>query len=635
MKKTLLLLSAVLLASSASFAQVRRSITVDSKTFSRTPALVEPKGMLTANEGEQKSMIFTYAGDLANCYSLQQNKNYVLLAFEIPVEDQQPFIGAQITGINITTGTTSTNTNGIRTAYAYVSEELNAVPATKTRTALPATGATLVPVTLKDPFTITGEKPIYVGYYFLYAANNYYLPVDEILTSESKNNNLVATISTLNDTPVFSNYSNEIGSLVLSATITGDNLPTNTVSVSDMSCPQLIPQDKFSYQFKVRNTGADNINSIVVKTSVGSVEIENTVNFNTPLKSNQSTIVTIADVPSPGLGSYVLSSKVIKVNGEVPAIMPELTANVDCLNKTFPTRVVIEEGTGTWCAWCPRGIVMMEYFKEHYPDWIRIGVHSGDRMAVSSYATMGSDYFDSYPTAVANRTLEVTVAGNAGSYYTPIADYFAQNPTFVDIKLAGSVSDDDKHINVEASVEFSKDVAASGEPYGLAFVIVEDNVGPYDQNNNYSGGEYGPMAGWENKSNPVSTVYDDVARYLDGYPSIAGSLAYNITSGEVVKYNRTIAIPTAVKNKSFRLVGLVVDNKSGNILNADQIELTKNASVGSITDDKTDIRIENGQILTDSSLRVYTLDGRQVNNNNLSGLYIIVVDGKAMKVFVK
>ena len=56
------------------------------------------------------------------------------------------------------------------------------------------------------------------------------------------------------------------------------------------------------------------------------------------------------------------------------------------LSQQTDKAVVIEEGTGTWCGWCPRGAVAMDYMVSTYPtDFIGIAVHNGDVMTVADY----------------------------------------------------------------------------------------------------------------------------------------------------------------------------------------------------------------------------------------------------------
>ncbi len=51
------------------------------------------------------------------------------------------------------------------------------------------------------------------------------------------------------------------------------------------------------------------------------------------------------------------------------------------LSEQLPKKVVIEEGTGTWCTWCPRGAVFMEQIATEFAEIaIPIAVHNSDPM---------------------------------------------------------------------------------------------------------------------------------------------------------------------------------------------------------------------------------------------------------------
>src|SRR6185436_18936209 len=45
-----------------------------------------------------------------------------------------------------------------------------------------------------------------------------------------------------------------------------------------------------------------------------------------------------------------------------------------------------EEGTGTWCGWCPRGAVYLDYMTSTYPaQFAGVAVHTSDVMTVPAY----------------------------------------------------------------------------------------------------------------------------------------------------------------------------------------------------------------------------------------------------------
>ena len=49
-------------------------------------------------------------------------------------------------------------------------------------------------------------------------------------------------------------------------------------------------------------------------------------------------------------------------------------------------RVVGEEATGTWCGWCPRGAVALNWMDHDYEGyWQGIAVHNGDPMSDADY----------------------------------------------------------------------------------------------------------------------------------------------------------------------------------------------------------------------------------------------------------
>ena len=65
-------------------------------------------------------------------------------------------------------------------------------------------------------------------------------------------------------------------------------------------------------------------------------------------------------------------------------------------------KVIVEEATGTWCGWCPRGTVWMDRMANRYPDhFIGIAVHNGDPMTDQEY----DDGLNAsaFPNAVVNR----------------------------------------------------------------------------------------------------------------------------------------------------------------------------------------------------------------------------------------
>ena len=105
----------------------------------------------------------------------------------------------------------------------------------------------------------------------------------------------------------------------------------------------------------------------------------------------------------------------------------------------------------------------------------------------------------------------------------------------------------------------------------MQYVLIEDHVGPYLQRNYFSGDSNHP---WGNKSGSVSTFYNDVARAIYPVGSDAervGVLPTEMRRGVPVSQTFHIFLPSSVQNASrLRIVGLLLDTQTGEILNADQ-----------------------------------------------------------------
>ncbi len=127
------------------------------------------------------------------------------------------------------------------------------------------------------------------------------------------------------------------------------------------------------------------------------------------------------------------------------------------------------------------------------------------------------------------------------------------------------------------------------------------------------------MNGWEKKNAKVSTVFKDVARYYDSYPGIANSLPATIEANSVNKYS--IELPLSnVKGNEYRVIALLTNAVTGEIINACQYSMTKDngAAVDSIGDEN-------------APAEYYDLTGRRVDNPT-KGIYIKKVGNKAEKI---
>lgn len=262
--------------------------------------------------------------------------------------------------------------------------------------------------------------------------------------------------------------------------------------------------------------------------------------------------------------------KIMQLLATQPPLVFKVSANGgagDAAKEYYPRRMVVEEGTGTWCQYCVWGIVGMETMKEKFPDnFIGIAIHSGDAMDCSD--SYGLE-FTSYPSAYFNRIENSSPTGGTMESYLK-----NQSGLITDamVKLnSATYSEDYMQMTVSAYTRFGFD--ASGTDYRLAYVITENNVGPYLQNNVYAGGEMGEMGGFENKPSPVEVIYSDVARGI--FPSntgAEGSVPSSITACTNYTYDYTFSMPKGIENyDNLEITVLLYNAKTGEIVNADRM----------------------------------------------------------------
>jgi len=231
----------------------------------------------------------------------------------------------------------------------------------------------------------------------------------------------------------------------------------------------------------------------------------------------------------------------------------------------FPKKTVVEEGTGTWCGWCPRGAIGMNAMRAKYPNkFIGIAVHGRDTMQVANY--INGLNFSGFPQAAIDRkTTSDPEAKTLDAIITKADTVSLFGIEFVSAQLNAA----NTQIDVTVQVTSGVDTVVNQR---IALVIIENDVtgttSAYDQANNYSGGGYGVMGGYENLPSPVPAsqmVYQEVARGI--YPSfngVDGSVPESLTANTPVTYSYTITLPSNINNLAkIELIALLLENKAG------------------------------------------------------------------------
>lgn len=496
-------------------------------------------------------------------------------------------------------------------------------------------------VEIKTPYKIDGN-PFYVGYQVLcVSAPCYPICTDMIVTTDELGDILGAPDGPEGEM-VYYNVGQDLGSVCVKFEMQGE-MPTEYDAIlgNIFLDKDLFAQgEEVSAGFTLLNVGKETITGLDLTCTVGGVEVPD---VNVKLYgSNEGGIefgslgyVEVEGVPKDvtGVGlPLVITVNGLKGENGTGNFRQRLISQISIASKTYPKKFVVEEFTGTWCVWCPRGLVGMEYMQENYTDkgFIGIGVHansgaSTDPMTVTSYQPMVRVYSqNAFPSAVLNRNQYFDPSINTlEQLYEETKDIEA----VAEVSVEAQYSEENEMISATAYATFG-DNSSDGK-YGFAFVVTQDHVGEFYQQNGFSGGSAGEMAGWEKKARRVLTTYNMVARYIDTAFGIEGSLPGNIEAGKKYEFGRDLSIEEILEQtedlipldiNNCYVTALLLDLTTGQVINAAQVSLKGQAGIEGIVAEPAD-----------GVYKVYNLQGVKVLetkdaseiNTLAKGIYII------------
>ena len=319
----------------------------------------------------------------------------------------------------------------------------------------------------------------------------------------------------------------------------------------------------------VMNAGTTTLNSFDVTLNYnGSNVTQNIVAAN--LASMASYPVTFNGVVLAA-GNLPVTATISNVNG-APAddIIADNSVTIS-VNPVVPANgkmVVGEEGTGTWCQWCPRGAVYMDLYEQEYDQfWAGIAVHNADPMTVTDYDAAIGGLIGGYPSALVDRGTEVDPSGMGPQFFNRL-----QTAPKAFIQNGATWDPATRMLYVSVTADFQ---SAADNSYKLACVLTEDGVtgsgAGWSQSNAYAGGANGVMGGFEALPNPVPAaqmVYNHVARsILPSFNGFANSFPVVVNSGESHTVNFLFILPAGWDENNIHIIGLMLD-ATGKIDNA-------------------------------------------------------------------
>ena len=549
----------------------------------------------------------------SNGFRYKDSNANVEFALRIPEENMQPYKGCRISRIEFYTPEPFRNDRQEEDVeYVFLTTRDKDYISKKAVTTI---RGTWMSVELDQPYTITGEE-IFVGIGKANILCSWW--ANEDIIEESFWNRFMSNDPNNSDSKTWMPFGNDDyakHALPIRAVIEGENLPTDIMiqnaEVTEANdkirltlksrAPKLVKQVTFDWDVDGKRKGQQTVETAMLANHTDTVYIDLPKDL-----SGRNHTVTLNGASIDGAPD------------EIPSNSEVVQTFVTSGSTFFPRKVVMEEATGTWCGYCPIGIEVIENMTEHYPDnFIAITLHDDDEMRpLNSGYNAFFNMVSSYPTTHINRKYWM---------YPALFDIDDIKDKGEALITSTAYSSDGKNVEVTTETVFGfNDDSSTG--YRVAYVLTEDKVGPYAQNNAYSNpeAEHNPndmMDWWIHQNGYVATVYNDVARAIyDDYNGIKGVFPNEIKEGQKYTNKYKFTLPENIKDKAnLNVVTLLIDGSNGEIMNAD----------------RTPVRDPLGihQLETDSKqFDVYNTMGMKVRSNasSLNGLPdgIYIVNGK-------
>ncbi|MDE6511651.1 MAG: hypothetical protein K2L00_06125, partial [Muribaculaceae bacterium] len=328
---------------------------------------------LSVAAAEDSSVTFTYANDEFSVWGKSKSEIYDVA---IRIEDPA-LVGKKITGIRALVNAYE----GFESTSLWLSKELTLVKEGSVKVTVPDVySGVAVPVktdipgldhsvgqmsvSLDAPYELT-EEGIYVGYSLTVPADGYTLTDGQkspVILSPCENP-LSLYVRASKDFLKWLPYNDRLGgAAAIYVTLEGE-LAEYSVGIKELSDAKVAVNQDFTVNAKLANIGGMSVSSIDYSYSIAGKALEGSLEFSVPVAPSLSGEVSVA-LPiekMTELGDFDLNVTIDKVNGQNnDNILASASCQVSVLPFVPVHRPLLEEFTGTWCGWCPRGYIALE-----------------------------------------------------------------------------------------------------------------------------------------------------------------------------------------------------------------------------------------------------------------------------------
>nr|AKF17182.1 hypothetical protein [uncultured bacterium Csd4] len=567
--------------------------------------------------------------------------------YDVAIHIQDPaLVGTHIESVTIPV----MDAEGLTNIKAWLSSQLR-VEGDKNKPDLAEVNVTpaeagFVTVKFDKPYTIP-EEGVYVGYSF---------DVDEVTNAETAYPVAVISQSTpggfyMHTSRGFLKWFDLTSMLganaVMQVSVSGSKVQENAVAplAGESIFVMANSGEDVEINVDVENHGSAGIKSLDMEYAVAGKTGTQHFDLDEPLDGffGKKYTATLKVPEFTERGNYTLDVKVTKVNGvENQDAAPQASTPIVALNTVPKHRTLLEEYTGTWCGYCPRGYVALETLAALYPDdYVLISYHNGDPMEIMAVEQFPS-VVEGFPDAWIDRSIEVDpYYGTGNDEMGVVKDLTERAKLFgeADIQVGAELSESGVSVKVTTEVTFPYDVTDGN--YALEYVLLEDGLTgdpgtDWDQSNYYAGGELGDLPFFaEAESSVPGLVFNDVAVLKSVIGGIDGSIPANVEADKPVTHKYTFYLFDArntsgekvIQNaNNLKVAVLLINQATGEVVNANKVKVGENTGINAIqNNDSKMVKVE-----------YYDLSGRKLSSLQ-RGANIVVIryaDGSqhAMKV---
>lgn len=516
---------------------------------------------------------------------------------------------------------------------------------------------TMLEVPLTTPYTMTSGS-VYVGFSFkLSKANSSADKEPLVLAGKGTTASGNCWLKTERIMTAWSDYSSSYGALTIQLRLSNAKLPARAVGMNDLGNEVQIKSTQPQITYRMVNTGFLPVTDVDYVVAVdGTAQPSQHHQLSTPANSIGNTFDVPVTVSVPAAnGKHAFTVQITKVNGQAngEADMARGNGTLIALDHSTKHRALVEEFTGTWCIWCPRGILgMTNLARDFGDDFIGICAHYNDPMALPAYSNITPD---GLPKSIIDRQVECDPYGGTGTttVYGIDKDYAkaASRLAEADLSLTAQwTSEQRTAIAYQSTSTFAYD--ATDGTYAVAYVLTADGLTGtgtgWMQRNAYAGQRNYPadFDFWCKADEYVDGMaYNHVAVATVGLQDgVGGSISPTLVSGQAQTHAGTldIASNSLVQDKDrLQLIAILLNTSTGQVVNAAKASILP-AEADAIANvyesdngphwDRTGTALgPQTSSSASSDLFVYTISGQRVVQPTHPGVYII--DNK--KVLVK